>query len=141
MTNEFIKLYSIYDDFGNLQYIDEYGIEYIKFGSTQRSLLSSDADGVINAGISLESALVSIGVAVFLIVLGGITSGLNVSLLGLDTKKLTILEYLADKESNENEKKMIESVRPLIEDHHLLLTTLIVANAVCIQYIYLYLDV
>ena len=131
---DFIKLFTKIDEFGNVEYIDEYGIEYMKLGINtnlinHRSLLES-GNTVFNKGISLESALIYIGVALLLIIIGGITSGLNVSLLGLDPKKLTILEYIADKDKNDEEKKQIESIKPLIEDHHLLLTTLIVANAV-----------
>ncbi|ETO16833.1 hypothetical protein RFI_20506 [Reticulomyxa filosa] len=96
---------------------------------------------MIKPGLKWDEMLLFCCICVGLVTLGGITSGLNVSLLAIDPLKIRLMET-----SNvPYNQKMVKTVKPLIENQHFLLVTLLVANATGLYthikmntYIYIY---
>jgi CBS domain containing-hemolysin-like protein len=75
-------------------------------------------------------------IVMFCLVSAGLASGLTQGLLSLDYLELTIKM----RSGTDNEKKMAEAVLPLIENHHLLLVSLMLWNASAMEVLPLYLD-
>ncbi len=63
-------------------------------------------------------------------------SGLTIGLLSLDPVNLEILK----KSGDETSKKYAKGIAPLIKRHHLLLATLLMANAVAMESLPIFLD-
>eukprot|EP01083_Nonionella_stella_P163119 536065_1 len=110
-------------------------------------MASGSDDGIINTSINMEDAIMFIAICLCLVLLGGITSGLNVSLLSLDVKKSKLKIALSKKNldvtatpNSDTQISMMKRVQPLIEDKHLLLVTLLVANATCMEALPIFLD-
>ena len=74
--------------------------------------------------------------SVVLVVLAGIMSGLTIGLVSLDETTLTVLRNSGTPE----ERRHAERVLPLVKRHHLLLVTLLLANALCMEALPLLLD-
>ncbi|KAJ1620637.1 hypothetical protein T492DRAFT_888312 [Pavlovales sp. CCMP2436] len=70
------------------------------------------------------------------VVLGGLMSGLTVGLLSLDPINLKVMEQNGTAKDKVNAAR----VRPLIEQHHLLLVTLLLCNATAMESLPLFLD-
>ncbi|KAG2378677.1 hypothetical protein C9374_007825 [Naegleria lovaniensis] len=66
----------------------------------------------------------------------GLMSGFNLGLLSIDTMQLDILK----KTGTEREKKYAARLAPILKNHHLLLVTLLLWNAVCVECLPLFLD-
>ena len=75
-------------------------------------------------------------VCVFLVLMGGLMSGLTVGLLGIDEIALE----LKIATGSESEKQDARKVLNVIEKHHLLLVTLLLANAIAMEGLPLFLD-
>ena len=74
--------------------------------------------------------------AITLAIVGGIMSGLTVGLMGIDSLSLKVkLEF-----GTELEKYHSSRILPIIEDHHLLLVTLLLCNAIALETLPLVLD-
>merc|ERR1719361_2145108 len=121
---------------GSVTYIDGNGTQY---------LLSSvlEASDIIHTDIGWERAVIYTMLSLALVVMGGITSGLNVSLLSIDAKKNKLMVELASRGSvaiTETQRIMMDKIQPLINDRHLLLVTLLVANAACMETLPIFLD-
>jgi hypothetical protein len=65
----------------------------------------------------------------FFVCLAGMMSGLSVGLLSLDERELEIKLAIG----NQQEKKMSKAVLRIISNHHILLTTLLLANAIAME--------
>ncbi|EAS07552.3 transmembrane protein, putative (macronuclear) [Tetrahymena thermophila SB210] len=71
----------------------------------------------------------AIAMVIFLVMMAGICSGLNVGLLSIDVVALN----LKIKSGTENEKKNAQQILDVLSNHHLLLSTLLVANALAME--------
>eukprot|EP00043_Microstomoeca_roanoka_P004492 m.50054 g.50054 ORF g.50054 m.50054 type:complete len:430 (+) comp12518_c0_seq1:95-1384(+) len=79
---------------------------------------------------------INIGICAALILLAGIFSGLTLGLLSLDSTQLFVLEQAGKPQ----EQKYARKINPLIKRHHLLLVTLLLANAGVNESLPLFLD-
>lgn len=75
-------------------------------------------------------------VCLFLVLMAGLMSGLTVGLLSID--ELDLEMKLAN--GTDQEKAQARRVLPIISKHHLLLVTLLLANAVCMEALPIFLD-
>ena len=80
---------------------------------------------------------VYLAVSVVLILFAGLMSGLTIGLMSLDTITLTVISLTSD---SERERKNAMSLIPLLERQHLLLVTLLLANATAMETLPLMLD-
>ncbi|XP_050392217.1 uncharacterized protein LOC126810901 [Patella vulgata] len=71
-----------------------------------------------------------------LVIIAGLMSGLTMGLLSLDMMTLRILKESGTK----MEKKYASRIIPLVSRHHLLLVTLLLANAGCVEAMPIFLD-
>ncbi len=92
--------------------------------SGQHFTLTPATEEIIH-DLPIDSVLEFIAISVFLVILGGISSGLNVSLLSIDQFKIDLLK----KSSKPVDKKIVKRLAPILKNKHLLLVTLLVANA------------
>ena len=104
----------------------------------QQTNLESENGSVINNNIDIGRAIIFSAISLILVILGGITSGLNVSLLSIDANKTEIMRKL--RSVPQSTLDMIDKIQPLINDRHLLLVTLLVANATCMEALPIFLD-
>jgi len=74
------------------------------------------------------------GLCVVLVCIAGIVSGLTVGLFSIDPLKLELLK------SDKKQAAMAEKLRPILSNHHLLLVTLLVTNAACMETLPIFLD-
>ena len=79
---------------------------------------------------------ICIGISIFCVLFGGMMSGLTIGLLSLDPVNLEIMKTSEDP----NARKYANGIAPLIKHHHLLLVTLLMANAVAMESLPLFLD-
>ncbi|ETO05274.1 CBS domain-containing protein, partial [Reticulomyxa filosa] len=86
--------------------------------------------------LSLKGFVVYTACCIGLVVIGGITSGLNVSLLAVDPIKIKLMKT----SRVEWDKKIVSRIGPLVENHHLLLVTLLVANALAMEALPIFLN-
>ena len=77
-----------------------------------------------------------LGIYVGLVILAGLMSGLTMGLLSLDIMSLTVLST----GGKPHEQKHAKKILPLIKRHHLLLVTLLLANAAAVESMPLFLD-
>ncbi|KAJ8314471.1 hypothetical protein KUTeg_006621 [Tegillarca granosa] len=77
-----------------------------------------------------------LGIYVGLVLVAGLMSGLTMGLLSLD---LMTLKVLRDG-GTPKEKKHAERILPIVEKHHLLLVTLLLANAAAVEAMPIFLD-
>lgn len=77
-----------------------------------------------------------LGIFVFLTIFGGICSGLSLGLLSLDKTSLRVLAEAGTPSARRHAKRIL----PLVERHHLLLVTLLLANAMAVEAMPLFLD-
>eukprot|EP01084_Bolivina_argentea_P099712 179211_1 len=144
IAQQVVSLYINEYSNGTVVYEDENGALYSpihRVGST--SSLSTEDDSIINSNITLEEALIYGAICLCLILLGGITSGLNVSLLSIDAAKNELMLKLSRRDPSRcdpTQISMMERVQPLLRDRHLLLVTLLVANASCMEALPIFLD-
>jgi metal transporter CNNM len=75
--------------------------------------------------------------AAFCVTMGALASGLTMGLLNLDKRRLQIQAMTA---KTEEESRSATRLMPLIEDHHRLLVTLLLANAIAAEALPLFLD-
>lgn len=71
-----------------------------------------------------------------LVIGAGIFSGLSVGILGIDSFELKRLETLGSPQDKENVKKILN----VKSDHHLLITTLLLGNALCFETLPIFMD-
>eukprot|EP01103_Thecamoeba_quadrilineata_P007616 TRINITY_DN17467_c0_g1_i1.p1 TRINITY_DN17467_c0_g1~~TRINITY_DN17467_c0_g1_i1.p1 ORF type:complete len:383 (+),score=58.27 TRINITY_DN17467_c0_g1_i1:25-1173(+) len=83
-----------------------------------------------------ERILINAGISVGLVISGGIFSGLTMAILSQDRLDLEILS----KSGTENEISQANRILPLVNRHHLVLVTLLLANAVCSESLPIFLD-
>ena len=74
--------------------------------------------------------------SVALVLFAGVASGLTVGLLSFDTLQLSILQM----EGSAQDKRRAARIKPLIEQHHFLLCTLLLANAAAMEALPIFLD-
>lgn len=79
---------------------------------------------------------VYLGTYLFLVLFAGLMSGLTMGLLSLDKTQLEILM----KVGKGKEKKYAEKIFPIVKKHHLLLVTLLLANAVAVETMPIFMD-
>ena len=79
---------------------------------------------------------VYLGVYVILVLLAGLFSGLTMGLLSLDIMSLQVLKDAGDPK----QKKYAARILPIVKKHHLLLVTLLLANAAAVESMPLFLD-
>ena len=72
----------------------------------------------------------------FCVMLGGCMSGLTIGLLSLDPVNLKILKKSGDADA----RKYAKGIQPLVDQHHLLLVTLLMANAAAMESLPIFLD-
>ena len=75
--------------------------------------------------------------SVFLILFGGLMSGLTVGLMSLD---VTTLSVIAATSENKKERENARKIIPLLRKQHLLLVTLLLSNAMAMETLPLLLD-
>ncbi len=72
---------------------------------------------VIHTDIGWEKAVIFSVVSLCLVLIGGISSGLNVSLMSIDAKKNKLMVELAERGSaaiSETQRVMMDKIQPLI---------------------------
>eukprot|EP01112_Ceratiomyxa_fruticulosa_P021732 TRINITY_DN7759_c0_g2_i1.p1 TRINITY_DN7759_c0_g2~~TRINITY_DN7759_c0_g2_i1.p1 ORF type:complete len:550 (-),score=113.58 TRINITY_DN7759_c0_g2_i1:82-1731(-) len=79
---------------------------------------------------------IDIIVCIALLIVSGMMSGLTLGLLSLDIMNLEIIIKGGDHDSAAKAKKIL----PLVKKHHLLLVTLLLANAACMETLPIFLD-
>ncbi|XP_076076722.1 uncharacterized protein LOC143047542 isoform X2 [Mytilus galloprovincialis] len=77
-----------------------------------------------------------LGIYVALVLFAGLMSGLTMGLLSLDLMTLKIMRD----GGSPKEKKQAQKILPLVERHHLLLVTLLLANAAAVESMPIFLD-
>lgn len=95
-----------------------------------------EASAEFTEELSLVEILTSLGLIVGCTLFAGLMSGLTVGLLSLDPLNLRVIEQNGSAE----EQRQAATVRPLLERHHLLLVTLLLANAAAMESLPLFLD-
>ena len=100
------------------------------------SLLSFEWSSVVELDITTYELLLYIGLSIACVILGGVTSGLNVSLLSIDEQKLELLSRTA----SPKRIRMCKKLSPIVADHHLLLVTILLANASAMEALPIFLD-
>ena len=99
------------------------------------SLAENDDESAVKSLPVAEYIIYSF-VCVFLVLMGGLMSGLTVGLLGIDEIALE----LKIATGTESEKHDALKVLNIIDKHHLLLVTLLLANAIAMEALPLFLD-
>lgn len=79
---------------------------------------------------------VYLGVYVGLVLFAGLMSGLTMGLLSLDILSLKVLQ----RGGKPSEKKHASKILPIVERHHLLLVTLLLANAAAVESMPIFMD-
>ena len=79
---------------------------------------------------------VYIGICVALVLGAGMMSGLTIGLVALDPNAITVIM----RSGTEADKRRAARILPLIKRHHLLLVTLLLANAICMEALPIFLD-
>lgn len=79
---------------------------------------------------------VYLGVYIALVLFAGLMSGLTMGLLSLDILSLKVLQ----RGGKPQEKKHAAKILPLVEKHHLLLVTLLLANAAAVESMPIFMD-
>lgn len=79
---------------------------------------------------------VYLGMYIFLMLFAGLMSGLTMGLLSLGSTQLEILE----KAGKPIEKKYAKRIFPIVKRHHLLLVTLLLANAAAVETMPIFMD-
>lgn len=77
-----------------------------------------------------------IGIALFLVCYAGIMSGLTVGFMGIPIMELEIKLETGDEETKRQARKIL----PILRQHHLLLVTLLLNNAVAMEALPIFLD-
>lgn len=75
-------------------------------------------------------------VCTFLVLFGGLMSGLTLGLLSIDPMQLSVLKSAG----SESEKRAAKKIEPILKNHHLLLVTLLLMNALAMESLPLFLD-
>lgn len=88
--------------------------------------------------ISTDDTLfwIYLGTYVFLMLFAGLMSGLTLGLLSLDSNQLEVLQVAG----REKDKKYAKRIVPLVKRHHLLLVTLLLANACSVEAMPIFMD-
>ena len=73
---------------------------------------------------------------VFLVTYAGFMSGLTVGFMGIDVLDLEIKKETGDDQT----KKRANRILPILKQHHLLLTTLLINNAMAMEALPIFLD-
>lgn len=81
---------------------------------------------------------VYLGISVGLVVIAGVMSGLTIGMSSLDALKLKLLQM--NRDSSEKEKKQVARVTPVLDNHHLLLCTLLIINSAAMEALPIFLD-
>eukprot|EP00899_Mesostigma_viride_P006283 jgi/Mesvir1/15656/Mv03260-RA.1 len=79
---------------------------------------------------------IDIAACVFMVCLAGICSGLTLGLLSLDTMNLEVIL----KSGSPSQRSHAQRIMPLVRNHHLLLCTLLLANAAAMEALPIFLD-
>ena len=77
-----------------------------------------------------------LGLSIALVLLAGLLSGLTIGLVALDVNTVQVLA----KSGEPNEQRHAARILPLVRRHHLLLVTLLLANAVCTETLPIFID-
>ncbi|EFC38143.1 predicted protein [Naegleria gruberi] len=80
--------------------------------------------------------VINVGASMFFILGAGLMSGFTLGLLSIDTMQLDILKSTG----TEKERKYAARLAPILKRHHLLLVTLLLWNALCVECLPLFLD-
>eukprot|EP01080_Neovahlkampfia_damariscottae_P008950 gene8950-899_t len=75
-------------------------------------------------------------ISIFLILFAGLMSGLTLGLLSLDPMQLSVLKTAG----TEHEKKLAKRIELVVKNHHYLLVTLLLMNALAMESLPLFLD-
>ena len=82
-----------------------------------------------------------IGVAIFCICFSGMMSGLTVGLLSIDDLELEIMIYKdGTDEEDEKNRRRAKKIKPVLEQEHHLLVTLLLCNACALEALPIFLD-
>lgn len=106
---------------------------------TFESSTTINCDGVSYIELEHDTGwreLVDLLVSIFLVLFAGLMSGLTMGLLSLDMTNLKIISKSGDPKTQKYAKKIM----PLVKKHHLLLVTLLTANAIAMEALPLFLD-
>ena len=99
------------------------------------SLAGTNKRSVIHSLPSEDYTIYSL-ISIFLVLIGGTMSGLTVGLLGIDELALELKIASGTSEEKKNALKVLK----VINNHHLLLVTLLLANALAMEALPLFLD-
>lgn len=118
---------------GSSSEIPEMCIDYVK-NHTNHTATPTTGEG--EEHLELWQYIVYSIASLIFICGAGLMSGFNLGLLSIDTIQLDILK----KTGTEREKKYAARLAPILKNHHLLLVTLLLWNAVCVECLPLFLD-
>lgn len=75
-------------------------------------------------------------IVIFLTLYAGLMSGLTVGFMGIDRLELKIKEQTGDQKMKDQANKIL----PILENHHLLLSTILLNNAIAMESLPIFLD-
>ncbi|XP_033098545.1 DUF21 domain-containing protein At4g33700-like isoform X2 [Anneissia japonica] len=107
---------------------------------TRVDQVTVNCDGTIYISVEAELSTtefwIYLGVYISLVLFAGLMSGLTMGLLSLDIMSLKVLSMSGKPKEKVYAKKII----PIVEKHHLLLVTLLLANAAAVESMPIFLD-
>merc|ERR1712137_304885 len=120
-----------------------YGAELPPEGTTIECTVTS-SNAVLCNGITFDELetdegwriYFDIAMSIFLVLFAGTMSGLTMGLMSLDITNLKIIA----KSGDEKQQKYAKQIMPIVQNHHLLLVTLLTANAIAMEALPLFLD-
>jgi len=144
IKQEFTELIITHFSDGNIKYVGSNGMTYIPYDEHNKYDYKSSFDTKAKVDLSeffqfdlqTYEIILFASICFLLVIIGGITSGLNVSLLSIDETKINIFQN----SDNLEKRKMIKKLKPIIIDRHFLLVTLLVANAGAMEALPIFLE-
>lgn len=86
--------------------------------------------------ITISGYIIYTLISLLLVLFSGLMSGLTVGLMGLDSNDLQLKEAFGSQREQQQAKALI----PIITEHHYLLVTLLVSNALAMEALPIFLD-
>ncbi|EFC40934.1 CBS and cyclic nucleotide-binding domain-containing protein [Naegleria gruberi] len=103
-------------------------------GSSHTGEEKDDEESILN--MPWYDIVINVCASIFFILGAGLMSGFTLGLLSIDTMQLDILKSTG----TEKERKYAARLAPILKRHHLLLVTLLLWNALCVECLPLFLD-
>jgi len=117
-------------------YTDVHNMSCVFNDSGQYIIYELELEENLNYVVGSSSWWVTLVVCIILVLCAGLMSGMTIGLMSLDLMNLKILK----ESGTETERKYCKKIIPLVSHHHLLLVTLLLANAAAMESLPIFLD-